>query len=219
MFCPNCGKEVPENENFCSNCGKKLVDESQKKTNGKTVGMIVAVISLFLLLGVIALIGSVGFGQSPEELLVQNKWYSGLTVNCDYYEAMGEWKAGYWFSAQCYETVFYSYGESERALYRIGGYGSAYGPYSYEINEDNIPSTIEWKKEKKTHEETWEILEENTLKCDGDHYLFDDDEDTHCNCEDDDCRHEKTWYITQEYLRIGRDTYESQKPSALHPED
>ena len=51
------------------------------------------------------------------------------------------------------------------------------------------------------------------------YYLWDDEKETHCDCDDYDCKHDKTWYITEEHLRIGSETYTSKKPSSLHVGD
>ena len=33
MFCPNCGKQVNDSDNFCKYCGKDLRDEFTEKKN------------------------------------------------------------------------------------------------------------------------------------------------------------------------------------------
>ena len=37
MFCPNCGKEIPEGENTCPNCGASLNESSQISGENQTV--------------------------------------------------------------------------------------------------------------------------------------------------------------------------------------
>ena len=101
--------------------------------------------------------------------------------------------------------------------YEIGGY-DVYGPYSYEITSENIPANIGWRENIWNTHYSWDVLDKNELKYDGDYYSWDDEKDTHCDC-DDDCKHDQTWYITDKYLRIGSLTYTSKKPSSLHVDD
>lgn len=37
MFCPQCGKQVPDDSNHCMNCGRNLGQESQSPPPGYTV--------------------------------------------------------------------------------------------------------------------------------------------------------------------------------------
>jgi len=36
MFCPNCGKEIPDGSTFCFYCGAKITNE-KKERNGKSI--------------------------------------------------------------------------------------------------------------------------------------------------------------------------------------
>ena len=39
MFCPECGKKIPEESIFCKNCGKRVKDtDSKKPANKKSKG-------------------------------------------------------------------------------------------------------------------------------------------------------------------------------------
>ena len=37
MFCPKCGKNLPNGSMFCSGCGKKILDESENNIEIKTI--------------------------------------------------------------------------------------------------------------------------------------------------------------------------------------
>ena len=221
MFCSNCGKKIIGDERFCTQCGKPLTPGPAAKSNGPKIAVIAVVTACLICLAAVAFIMLINGGKPPKEILIGNKWYEEPDVNCEYndWSSIGKGE-GYWFHALCDQTVFYSYGEAETVTYKIGGWGTVYGPFPYEITADNIPSHLEWEKHHKVYEMTWEILEDNTLKCDGDYYLWDQNGETHCNCDDSDCRHEKTWFVTGEYLRIGdSDTLVSKKPSSLRIDD
>jgi uncharacterized membrane protein YvbJ len=49
-YCPNCGKEITENQNFCDNCGYDLINLRKRKTS-KTIFLIPLLIILVLLAG------------------------------------------------------------------------------------------------------------------------------------------------------------------------
>lgn len=57
MFCPNCGKPIPEDSVFCPECGSPLENEhprsSSKKKEGKGPLIAVIVLAIFLLIGVV----------------------------------------------------------------------------------------------------------------------------------------------------------------------
>jgi len=53
MFCQICGKELNDNANFCDGCGQKVVSENisdsneeeiKKKSNRKTIGIVLAIV-------------------------------------------------------------------------------------------------------------------------------------------------------------------------------
>jgi len=221
MFCPNCGKEVIGNERFCTQCGNSLVSGPAAKSNGKKIAIIACVVVCLICLVSLVLVMLINGGKPPREILTENKWYGELEVDCEYndWTSIGEGE-GYWFYAICEQTVFYSYGEAEYITYKIGGWGTVYGPFSYEITADNIPANLDWEKHHYVYGSNWEILEDNTLKCDGEYYLWDENGETHCNCDSGDCRHEKTWFVNGDFLRIGDDdTLVSKKPAALRIDD
>ncbi len=222
MFCTNCGKEIQENSKFCTYCGKQVMDniavpvlpDNKPKVHSKKKGIVIAIISILICVSVvIAIVSSI---KSPEEILTDNDWYREIYVDCEYYDWSG--KEGYYFDAECRKYIFYSDGETEITSYEIGN-GGVYGPFSYEITSENIPSSIDWAEEVwENRRPEWEILDDKTLEYEGDHYKWDDEKETHCDC-DDNCEHDKTWYITNEYLRIGSYTYTSEKPSSLNTDD
>lgn len=230
MFCSKCGKENLSTDKYCFNCGNPLNETTTPdgvKHNGKKTAITVAVVAIFLcfaiVLGIISIftITFIVNKKSPENLLADNEWYSDVDVTCEYYD----WSSidggkGYWITAYCSKSVFYSYGKVETTEYEIGGDGSVHGPFSYEIDSENIPSYIEWRKDIRDRTLSWRILKKNTLNVDEDeYYLWDDEKDTHCYCEDYECEHRNTWYVTKEYLRIGRVTYCSEKPECLNVDD
>lgn len=50
MFCPNCGREIPENSKFCTNCGKKLaVSKEPPRKEIKQKPLLIS-ITVFLIL-------------------------------------------------------------------------------------------------------------------------------------------------------------------------
>ena len=57
MFCPNCGKELPEESRFCLNCGKETARESTPRSkpalsiplNSKTMLALAGVVIVALL--------------------------------------------------------------------------------------------------------------------------------------------------------------------------
>ena len=223
MFCKHCGNQIGDYDKFCKECGNQIIKDIETSANTTTTskfyskkkGIVVGVISVLLC---VAIIITIVFAiKSPEEILKDNEWYSDIDVDCEYHDwsSIGDGK-GYWISADCRKIVFYHYGEAETTSYTIGGGGGVYGPYSYEINSENIPLSAPWRENVWDNTDKWEIIDKDTLKYDGGYYLWDDEKETHCDCDDYDCKHDKTWYITEEYLRIGSATYTSKKPSSLH---
>ena len=63
------------------------------------------------------------------------------------------------------------------------------------------------------------MIDINTLKFDDEYYSWDDDKDLYCYCDDRSCEHQDTWYITKDYLRIGADTFMSEKPEGLNVDE
>jgi hypothetical protein len=227
MFCPNCGKEIVTVAKFCPHCGYKIASDATQpdnlnpipKSKAKTKKTVIAIVAVLLCIA-IGITIFFATSKSPKELLTENQWYENFKVNCEYYEfSYQDQKPGYWFSAWCEGTLFRSYGETEHIVYRIGGYGSAYGPFSYEITTENIPAHIEWQKEVKDYSNFWEILEDDTLKYNGEYYLWDDTKSALCECDTSECNHKRTWCVTKDYLRIGRYTYSSQKPKGANLPD
>ena len=224
MFCPNCGKEISDSTKFCTYCGYQIASSEvvtvnlndATKNQAKNKKMIFAILSILLCVAIVMVV-VIATQKSPKELLVENKWYYDFEVDCEYIDfTYGDTRPGYWFSAVCKQEVFFSYGETENTVYLIGGYGSSYGPFSYEITADNIPSNIEWRKEVKDYSDDWEILNENVLKYNTSYYIWDDAKEANCNCKNkSNCNHRKTWCVTKNYLRIGVHTYSSHKPAAL----
>ena len=225
MFCPYCGSQISGCDKFCTKCGKQTTDNTTMsasaanvpKSYGKKKGIVIGAISVFLC---VVIIVAICFAiKSPEELLKDNEWYGEMDVDCEYHDwsSIGDGE-GYWFQAECDAVIFYSDGKSRQMSYEIGN-GGVYGPFSYKITSENIPSNIKWRKDIWNTYYSWEVLDKNALKYHNDYYAWDDEKDTHCNCGDSECRHSDTWYVTSKYLRIGQTTYTSQKPASLHVED
>jgi len=218
MFCKFCGSQMKADAKFCPKCGKQKVKNETIVNNSKTQRTnkkitLITVIGLVLVCAILFLSGS----KSPAELLKNNAWYKTF-VDCEYYDwSYDDFVAGYYFSADCDKIVFHSDGKAEVTFYRTPGAGGERGPFASKINIDNMPPGTEWR-EVNTKNYSWELVDDDTLKYKGDYYSWDDSEETQCECDDYECKHEKTWYITDEYLRIGKYTYTTEKPSSFNIE-
>ena len=107
MFCPNCGKEVPDNTNFCNHCGAQqpvnLREDpiSETKSQPKTgkpkkkanIFLVLAIVLVAFLLGkfVIApMMGSDDPQDSPSQITGQNDPASSLDIPDPAYDAVFE---------------------------------------------------------------------------------------------------------------------------------
>ena len=45
-FCPKCGKELNEGENFCANCGNTVMSPEQKADKFAVTGMVLGLVSI-----------------------------------------------------------------------------------------------------------------------------------------------------------------------------
>ncbi len=241
--CLFCGKELREGARFCSHCGQEQVLDSAEdsvgsdvqstnyvvpapeeppvtdadgetpSSHGKKKGIVIGIVSA-LLCFVLILVLCFSL-KSPEDILTDHSWYGEIDVDCDYYD----WSDvdGYFFSASCRKKIFYSNGEARNIYYEIGN-GGVVGPFRSEVTKDNIPPHAKWGKTA-GYSDKWEVLDDKTLKYDGEYYSWDKTKDTRCDCDDHYCKHRNTWYITRGNLRIGNRNYTSKKPDRLFIDD
>jgi predicted nucleic acid-binding Zn ribbon protein len=52
MICKNCGKEMPDNEQYCSFCGRSLTS-SDSNSNGSEVTILIILIMALVIVGVV----------------------------------------------------------------------------------------------------------------------------------------------------------------------
>lgn len=73
MFCSKCGKELPNNSKFCPGCGNSIATESnssQKHTLRNTLIIVGAVVTAFIIGGIIAII--ITFSNSSSDKTIAN---------------------------------------------------------------------------------------------------------------------------------------------------
>ena len=64
MYCPKCGKEVPDNSVFCPNCSARLVDDTSISSKSRLAASLLCILpSWFLINGVHRFyLGKIGTG-------------------------------------------------------------------------------------------------------------------------------------------------------------
>jgi predicted nucleic acid-binding Zn ribbon protein len=64
MFCPKCGKEIPDDKQFCDECGTALFKKVAPDTHKKSPGLILMGIFVILAMYLIPIIQPTLFGSS-----------------------------------------------------------------------------------------------------------------------------------------------------------
>lgn len=228
MYCIYCGKEISNDSHFCIHCGKQVskpvnttANNSKFTISGRLKkGIIIGILSVCLCIALIFILRpdeDIRI-KSPEKLLKNSVWYGELDVGNTQYGDSSE----YYYWAECVKRVFYSDGMEKATYYNAGDGWNVYGPVPYKMTSEDFPVNLDWAIEEGYYKREWEVLEDDVLKYDGRYYVWDEDKDTHCDCDindQDDCQHYETWYVTKKYLRIGNDTFTPQKPRALNVDD
>lgn len=79
MYCPNCGKELDDNNIFCRYCGTKIDDDVQEKNNVQTTAVprrnnttLIIIISVVVALLIMAILIAVHMGQNSSSYTVDD---------------------------------------------------------------------------------------------------------------------------------------------------
>jgi predicted nucleic acid-binding Zn ribbon protein len=99
MFCPKCGNENPDTNQFCGKCGESLIKPSSNKTEKKWVYRPVATLIVMGVLLILAMytIPIPGYGGSvtlAKQVDVCSSPLSSLLYRCP--EALSWWFFGGW---------------------------------------------------------------------------------------------------------------------------